>query len=102
MFPQPTPQKPDLTAYAHFLGSQVFGEREPDGGTSTACAIIAGCVAALRSHPNISPQLQPPAALFGVLRLTARQVSMAGWNQDYGYGIVDPVAAARQLGVPVP
>jgi hypothetical protein len=101
MFPQPTPQKPDLTAYAHFLGSQVFGEREPDGGTSTACAIAAGCVAALRSHPNISPTLHSPAALFQVLRMTARPVGMPGWNQDYGYGIVDPVAAARQLGVPV-
>jgi subtilisin family serine protease len=102
MFPLPTPEKPDLAAYTHFLGSQVFGERQPDGGTSTACPIAAGCVAALRSHPNIAPAAVPPAALFGVLRNTARQVGAAGWNRDYGYGIIDPVAAARFLGVPIP
>ena len=102
MFPLPTPSKPDLTAYTHFLGSQVFGEREPDRGTSTACPIVAGCVAALRSHANISPALVSPAALFDALRNTARQVATPGWNQDYGHGIIDPVAAARDLGLPIP
>ena len=102
MFPMPTPEKPDLAAYTHFLGSQVFGARAPDRGTSTACAIAAGCVAALRSHPNISPAAVPPAVLFTALRSTARQVGASGWNQDYGYGIIDPVAAARSLGVPIP
>jgi hypothetical protein len=102
MFPLPTPDKPDLAAYTHFLGSQVFGEREPDSGTSTACAIAVGCVAALRSHPNISPAAVPPAALFATLRSTARQVGASGWNRDYGYGIIDPVAAARYWGVPIP
>jgi Subtilase family len=102
MFPLPTPEKPDLTAYTHFLGSQVFGTREPDSGTSTACAIAAGCLAALRSHPNISPAAVSPAALFDALRNTARQVGAPGWNQDYGHGIIDPVAAARNLGVPIP
>lgn len=102
MFPQPTPLKPDLAAYTHFLGSQVFGERVPDGGTSTACAVAAGCVAALRSHPSLSPALKPPGDLFAALRATARPVGSAGWNADDGFGIVDPVAAARSLGVPIP
>jgi hypothetical protein len=104
MFPLPTPDKPDLAAYTHFLGSQVFGPREPDGGTSTACSVGAGCVAALRSHPSISPAAIPPAVLFDALRNTARQVAVGGpgWNRDYGYGIIDPVAAARALGVPIP
>jgi hypothetical protein len=103
MFPLPTPHKPDLTAYTHFLGSQVFGPREPDAGTSAACAIGAGCVAALRSHPQISSAAVPPAALFDALRTTARQVAAGGpgWNRDYGYGIIDPVAAARALGVQI-
>jgi hypothetical protein len=101
MFPLPTPDKPDLTAYTHFLGSQVFGPREPDAGTSAACAIGAGCVAALRSHPQLSSAAVPPAALFDALRTTARQVGAPGWNRDYGYGIIDPVAAARMLGVPI-
>jgi hypothetical protein len=37
-----------------------------------------------------------------MLRNTARQVSAPGWNPDYGNGIIDPVAAARALGVPIP
>jgi Subtilase family len=100
MFPLPTLEKPDVTAYTHFLGSQVFGEREPDRGTSTACAIASGCVAALRTV--LSPAAHPPAALSTHIRNTARQVTTAGWNSDYGHGIIDPVAAARSLGVPIP
>jgi hypothetical protein len=99
MFPFTSP-KPDLTAYTHFLGSQVFGPREPDRGTSTAAPIAAGCVAALRSA--VPPSATPPADLFDVLRSTARQVGPPGWNRDYGYGIIDPVAAAQSLGIPIP
>ena len=103
MFPLPTPEKPDITAYTHFLGSQVFGVREPDRGTSTACPIVAGCVAALRTHfPPFPLPGTSSATLFKQLRDTARQVGAPGWNQDYGYGIIDPVAAARKLGLPIP
>jgi hypothetical protein len=99
MNPGPTPNKPDITAYTHYLGSQVFGEREPDGGTSTACPIVAGCIAAIRT--KLSPQAVPPAQLFDALRLTARQGNGGGpggvYNNDYGYGIIDPVAAYLEL-----
>jgi subtilisin family serine protease len=98
MYPGPTPDKPDLTAYTHYLGSQVFGEREPDGGTSTACPIAAGCVAALRTRTI--PYL-PPAQLFDALRSAARAGTGGGpggvWNNQYGYGIIDPVAASQNL-----
>ena len=91
-----THQKPDLTAYAHFSGSQVFGLNSPDIGTSAACSVAAGCVAALRSK---SPSHEVASAvLFEHLRRTARQVSPhSGWNADYGYGIIDPLGASDRI-----
>jgi hypothetical protein len=101
LFPDPTPDKPDLTAYTHYLGSQVFGEREEDGGTSTACPVAAGCVAALRTR--LPPAALPPGQLFTKLRSTARAGAGGGpggvWNNQYGFGIIDPVAAGRSLGL---
>lgn len=93
------PEKPDLTAYTHFLGSESVGAGSPDSGTSTACPVAAGCVAALRTAAGASPDALPPAGLFAQLRATARQVQGAGWNADYGFGIIDPVAAGRSLGL---
>jgi len=99
MLPGPTPDKPDITAYTHYLGSQVFGEREADGGTSTACPIAAGCIAAIRT--KVTPVQVPPAQLFDALRSTARPGNGGGpggvYNRDYGYGIIDPLAAFQQL-----
>lgn len=89
--------KPDLTAYTHFLGSQAFGATDPDTGTSAACPVAAGCVAALRTR--LSPAAVPPPNLFDQLRTTARPIGNPGWNGDYGHGIIDPDAAAQSLGV---
>lgn len=100
MYPLPPQEKPDLTAYTHFLGSQVFGPREPDRGTSTSCPIAAGCVAALRT--KLPATGTPPADLFLALKTKSRQVGAPGWNRDYGYGIIDPVAAGRSLGLSIP
>lgn len=92
-------EKPDITAYTHFLGSEAFGPGVPDSGTSTACPVAAGCVAAIRTRK--SPTHLPPPALFQQLRSTAtpKPGPSAGWNGDYGYGILDPVAAASSLGL---
>lgn len=91
-------QKPDVTAYAHFLGSEAFGPGSPDSGTSTACPVAAGAIAALRTR--LSPATVPPSALFAQLRSTARPVpGPAGWNPDYGFGIIDPFSAATSLGL---
>jgi hypothetical protein len=90
--------KPDATAYTHFLGSEAFGANTPDSGTSAACPVAAGCVAALRA--KISPATRPPANLFAQMTMTARQVGAAGgWNKDTGHGIIDPDAAAQSAGV---
>ncbi|MBS0249404.1 MAG: S8 family serine peptidase [Proteobacteria bacterium] len=91
------PQKPDLTAYTHFIGCQAFGADAPDTGTSAACPVAAGCVAALRT--KLSPTATPPANLFAQFRATARPKPTPGWNGDYGHGIIDPDAAAQSLGV---
>jgi subtilase family protein len=91
-------QKPDVTAYTHFLGSEAFGAGTPDSGTSAACPVAAGCVAALRTkEPHTST---PPRALIAQIEATARQVAPnpVGWNADYGHGIIDPVALAQSLG----
>jgi subtilisin family serine protease len=91
-------EKPDLTTYTHFLGSEAFGPGSADSGTSTACPVAAGCVAALRT--KLPPSTTPPANLFAQLRSTATPVSgAAGWNGDYGHGLLDPLSAAHSFGL---
>ncbi len=89
------PQKPDLVAYTHFLGSQVIRDFVPDSGTSAAAAVAAGCIAALRTRA--SSQVTPPGALFQALKDAAFKVTGPNWDQGYGYGIIRPVDAARIL-----
>jgi hypothetical protein len=91
-------QKPDLTAYTHFLGSKVSRNFLPDSGTSAACAVAAGCVAALRTRA--SRKGIRPTALFQALKDSALPVvPTPGWDPGYGHGIIRPVAAARALGL---
>ncbi len=45
-------RKPDISGYTHFKGSEVF---ESDGGTSAACPVVAGVVAAVRSKRALRP-----------------------------------------------
>ncbi|AQR75591.1 S8/S53 family peptidase [Sphingomonas sp. LM7] len=93
-----TPQKPDVLSYAHFRGSEVTGVDTPDAGTSAACPVAAGCIAALRSR--ISPAKIPPAELVARIRATARAGTRSrGWNADYGFGILDLDALAISCGV---
>lgn len=94
------PQKPDITAYTEFLGSKVIrGPRgfEPDTGTSTACAIASGCIAALRTRQP--PTATDPASMIAVLQATAFPAGGGVPNHDYGYGILRPVAAGQSLGI---
>jgi len=82
-------QKPDVLAPAHFEGSLVYPDRG-DAGTSAACPVVAGIVAAVRSRVPAS-QLSP-AALREIFRKTAKGT---GWKAETGYGSID-AAALRQ------
>jgi Subtilase family len=89
-------QKPDITSYTHFLGSKYKGSIAPDTGTSAACPVAAGCVAAIRTkRPSKS---HPPAVVFNALKATAKKPGPAGWDADLGFGIIQPDAAAASLG----
>lgn len=92
-------EKPDVTAYTHFKGSEAFGVGSPDSGTSAACPVAAGCVAALRTKAALSNVA--PSVMIQTLRQSARAAlaGQRGWNSDYGFGIIDPVAAATSFGV---
>lgn len=85
--------KPDATAYTHFLGSKAFGDTVPDNGTSAACPVAAGCMAALRTL--VDPRSPAdPYMMYSHFRdqATTPPNGTTGWNGDYGYGIVDAVA----------
>lgn len=95
--------KPDITSYTHFVGSEAFGVGVPDSGTSAACPVAAGCMAALRTR--ISPQVQGANwmntyLLYDHFRHNAATPSglAAGWNGDYGHGIIRPVPVADLFG----
>jgi subtilisin family serine protease len=89
-------QKPDLAAYTHFVGSGVY---DADGGTSAACPVAAGVVAAIRSkYPSsrVSP-LQLRALLFR----TAQDQGGPGFDFDYGWGVIDPAALLTRFLDPI-
>jgi len=90
-------QKPDLTAYSHFVGSEAFGAGTPDSGTSTACPVAAGCVAAIRTR--LRPSKVAPAQLFQAFKTHAAPKPAPGWNGDYGAGIIRPVLVASHFGL---
>jgi hypothetical protein len=95
-------KKPDISAYTHFLGSKTQRNFLPDTGVSAACPVAAGCIAALRTKV---PAEISSDKLFTAIKQTARLGNGPGssgvWNERFGHGIIDPVAAARALGVPL-
>lgn len=85
-------QKPDISSYTHFQGSGVYPE---DGGTSAACPVLAGFVAALRC--NYPGNQVAPAQLRALLTKTAIDLGGAGFDYDYGWGVPDPAALTGAL-----
>jgi subtilisin family serine protease len=86
------PAKPDLSAYTHFKGSGVF---PADGGTSAACPVAAGVVAAVRGRYPAS--VLSPAELRALLCKTAEDLGGTGFDHDFGWGAVDASALATAL-----
>jgi subtilisin family serine protease len=88
-------RKPDLCAYTHFAGSRAFGDDAPDSGTSTACPVAAGLVAAMRTDwPTGKLTASQVRTL---LRRSADDRSDVGFDYDYGYGVIDAAGALRSL-----
>jgi hypothetical protein len=66
-------------------------------GTSAACALTAGIVAALRSDPRWPPARVPPEVLKNRLTATARKIEGPLWNGHLGHGIINAKDAFDDL-----
>jgi subtilisin family serine protease len=85
-------RKPDVMAYSHFRGSEVW---EADTGTSAACPVAAGVVAALRSR--IPAGRLSPFELRQLICRTADDRGGNGYDFDYGWGVIDVEALVPRL-----
>lgn len=90
-------EKPDIAAYTHFNGSNAYGAGSPDGGTSTACPVAAGCVASLRTRTPPS-QLSSADMANSIRNSGYKPAGPAGHDNDLGFGIIDPIAVANMIG----
>ena len=89
-----TKRKPDVACYTHFTGSGVF-QPDPDSGTSAACPVAAGVVAAVRTkYPTAKLS---PLQLRTLIQKTADDKSTVGFDYDYGWGILDVGALLAAL-----
>lgn len=80
-------RKPDVAAPTHFLGSEVFGAGEADSGTSAACPVAAGIIAAFRQ--KVGPAKLTPFELRNLISKAAVDLGGTGWDPDFGWGLVD-------------
>jgi subtilisin family serine protease len=85
-------RKPDLAGYTHFAGSGVW---PVDSGTSAACPVLAGYVAAIRTRYS-SGELSP-IELQTILYKTAEDLGTTGFDFDCGWGVPDAGALLAKL-----
>ncbi len=89
--------KPDLCATSQF--GEDADAFSINTGTSAACGLAAGVVAALRSQWSSSTV--PPGKLKQILNQTARKPHGVGWNNSLGHrfgnGVLDARAAYDEL-----
>ena len=78
------PNKPDICAFSHFKGSGVY---PADSGTSAACPVAAGVIAAIRTLN--SPADLSPAQLRNILRKSAEDLGQVGFDYSHGYGLIN-------------
>jgi hypothetical protein len=82
-----TAKKPDFASFTHFLGSEAFGAGSPDSGTSAACPVAAGVVAALRT--KTSSAKMTPLQMRSLVAKTATDAGSPGFDFDFGSGILN-------------
>jgi hypothetical protein len=87
--------KPDLCAPSNFR--EINDAAVYNTGTSTACAVTAGIVAALRSKPSWYQNSVSPQRMHSALTQGARKTQGASWNGRLGHGILDAAGAMNQL-----
>ena len=89
--------KPDICAYTHFKGSEIKPGMADDG-TSAACPVAAGAIAAIRSV--LPPTEISPAQLRNIVRRNCEDIGHLGFDYDHGFGIIN-VIDVFPLDVPV-
>jgi hypothetical protein len=89
--------KPDLCAPSDFCETNDAAVR--NSGTSAACAVTAGVVAALRSNRTWNQAAVSPSRLKQALTGGARLTHGPRWNNRLGHGILDAAAAMGRLPV---
>jgi hypothetical protein len=91
-------EKPDLCAPSQFC--ETNDAASLSSGTSAACAMAAGVVAALRGNPDWDQVTVPPEALRAAFIGAARKPSgKVGWDGRIGYGILDAAATIDALSI---
>jgi subtilisin family serine protease len=83
--------KPDLCAPSEFRDTDDAARL--NSGTSSACGVAAGAIAALRQE---WPKL-PPAVLKQALLDTARDPEAVGWSPRLGHGVLDLPQAIKLI-----
>ncbi|GJL56101.1 MAG: hypothetical protein NPIRA02_32330 [Nitrospirales bacterium] len=93
-------RKPDISGYTHFAGSGVY---TADGGTSAACPVVSGVVAAIRTRRpyNASDSQTSPAALRNLLTQTAEDLGPTGYDFQHGHGVVNGCKIVDKIVPPV-
>jgi subtilisin family serine protease len=76
-------QKPDIVAPSDFIENE--DRAQFNTGTSTACALTAAVIAAIREGWPMMQRSALKAAIIG----SARQMDAPGWNNRTGHGILD-------------
>jgi subtilisin family serine protease len=90
-----TAKKPDFATYTHFSGSEAFGAGSADSGTSAACPVAAGVIAAIRTkYPSTKLS---PLQLRSLISKTAEDLGGVGFDLNHGWGLLDVGALLRAL-----
>jgi hypothetical protein len=92
--------KPDFCAPSNF--SETGDAYTSNTGTSAACGVTAGVVAALRSRAGWEPGKVSPNELRRTLNRTTRRTQGRHWNERLGHGILDVQNAFEDLTIQFP